>query len=347
MFSRMIKIVEPQRFEEYITCIETQNEMLLIKPTFLSICKADMRYYLGLREQNVLALKYPFCLIHEAIGEVVKGNKHFKLGDKVVLIPNIPPNCNGNKECQYICEDLMLGKNYCPKAMFASSNYDGFLGEHVLYQEENLVKLPELKNYKVFVFSELVSVACAAIRRVNLDQFEKIVIWGSGNMAYIMGAVIKYYFNKDVIVIGRNKERLKKFSFCDTITTSQDIVIGYEKTLFFECVGGNNSQCAINQIIKVAPIGSQIVLMGVPNKNPEVNVRVILEKGLVIKGTTRSSKKDFINAIKCFENDNFYKVMEKLVLEVIDIRDIYDVQKCFELEVIEKRLGKNIMKLNL
>lgn len=347
MFSRLIKIVEPYRFEQYITCIEKQKKMALIKPTFLSICKADMRYYLGLREENILALKYPFCLIHEAIGEIVNDTKEFKRGDKVVLIPNISPNCDNKKKCNYICEDLMLGKNYCPQALFASSNYDGFLREHLLYQEENIIKIPDIKNYNVFVFTELISVACAAIRRVNIKQFDKIIIWGSGIMAYIMGAVLKYFYMQDILVIGKNAERLKKFKYCQTTKNLNKISVEYKKTLFFECVGGNNSQESINQIINVAPIGSQIVLMGVPNVNPEINVRSILEKGLVLKGTTRSSKIDFINAIKCFENGDFYEMIESLILGVVEIKDIYDVQKCFEMEKIKTGLGKYIMKLNL
>ncbi|MHC1724286.1 MAG: alcohol dehydrogenase catalytic domain-containing protein [Aminipila sp.] len=349
MFSRMIKVVEPLRFEEYITCLEQKEEELLVRPQFLSICKADMRYYLGMREHNVLALKYPFCLIHEAIGEVARESQSgsIKKNDRVALIPNIPPRCEENKDCSYICADLSLGKNYCPQALFASSNYDGFLREHVLYKEENLVKLPTNKNDAVYVFSELISVACSAIRRTNMDEFDEIVVWGSGNMAYIIGAVIKYYYEKEVIVVGRNETRLKQFSFCETISNLQIKNKLCKRTLFFECVGGNNSQQAINQIINQAPIGSGIVLMGVPDVNPEINIRLVLEKGLIIKGTTRSDKMDFVNAVKCFDNQLFRKNIENLIIDIIEISNVYDVQKCFELEKTERQLGKHLMKLNL
>ncbi len=349
MFSKMIKIVEPHRFEEYITCIEQKEEDLLIKPKILSICKADMRYYLGLREPNVLALKYPFCLIHEAIGEVVRENKNkdFIKNDRVVLIPNIAPICEEHKDCSYVCTDLSLGKNYCPKSLFASSSCDGFLREHILYNIDNVVKLPLIKDDAAYVFCELVSVACAAIRRTNIHDFDKIVVWGSGNMAYIIALVIKYYYGREVIVVGRNEKRLKQFMFCECATNRKVNNKFLQKTLFFECVGGNSSQEAINQIIDVASIGAEIILTGVPYLNPEINVRSLLEKGLVIKGTTRSDKNDFEKAVKCFENQLFYKEIEKLIIDINEVRNIYDVQRCFELEKNEKALGKHLMRLNI
>ncbi|WP_312647389.1 alcohol dehydrogenase catalytic domain-containing protein [Aminipila sp.] len=349
MFSKMIKIVEPRRFEEYITCLEQKAGELVIKPQFLNICKADLRYYLGLREQNILALKYPLCLIHEAIGEVVKESEigNIKKNEKVVLIPNRLPECKRDKECAYVCLDLSLGKNYCPESVFASSNADGFLREYLAYKEDSTVKLTTIENEASYVFLELVSVACAAVRRVDINKFDEVIVWGSGNMAYITSAVIKYCYGKSVTVVGRNETRLKQFQFCDTLSVLQAKKKDLKRNLFFECVGGSNSQEAINQIIIEGAIGAEIVLMGVPTQNPAINTRGILEKGIIMKGTTRSEREDFLTAVKCFENHSFRKEIEKLIIDIIEIRNIYDVQKCFELEENEKKLGKHVMKLNL
>ena len=67
----------------------TQN--VIVKPLYMAICHADQRYYTGNRDKKILDKKLPMALIHECCGEVVFDNTgHFKIGDKVVLIPNVP-----------------------------------------------------------------------------------------------------------------------------------------------------------------------------------------------------------------------------------------------------------------
>src|SRR5574344_905303 len=67
------------------------GDNVIIRPTYLSICAADQRYYQGRRDPAILAKKLPMALIHEAVGKVVYDKKgEFKVGDTVVLIPNTP-----------------------------------------------------------------------------------------------------------------------------------------------------------------------------------------------------------------------------------------------------------------
>ena len=62
-----------------------------VRPTHMSICHADQRYYQGKRPQAILEKKFPMALIHEAVGVVVRDDSGaFQAGTPVAMIPNIP-----------------------------------------------------------------------------------------------------------------------------------------------------------------------------------------------------------------------------------------------------------------
>ncbi len=71
MINTVYRLAEPRRFEIAFEDIELFGQNAIVRPTHLSICNADMRYYLGTRDPKVLAQKLPMALIHEGIGKVV------------------------------------------------------------------------------------------------------------------------------------------------------------------------------------------------------------------------------------------------------------------------------------
>ena len=84
------------------------KRQVIVRPTYLSICNADQRYYQGLRDAEILRKKLPMALIHEAIGEVVRDpSGNFKTGDLVVMVPNTP-----------VEEDDIIAENYLRSSKF-------------------------------------------------------------------------------------------------------------------------------------------------------------------------------------------------------------------------------------
>ena len=57
MINTIYRLVAPRRFEIAFEDIELFGENAIVRPTYLSICNADMRYYLGTRDAKVLAEK--------------------------------------------------------------------------------------------------------------------------------------------------------------------------------------------------------------------------------------------------------------------------------------------------
>ena len=83
MINIVYRLKSPKFFEESIDEIDLNG--VIVRPTYLSICQADQRYYQGSRPAEVLDNKLPMALIHEGIGKVVYDSTgEFKSGDNVI-----------------------------------------------------------------------------------------------------------------------------------------------------------------------------------------------------------------------------------------------------------------------
>ena len=71
MLNAVYRLVEPRRFEVEWSDIDLTADQVIVRPTHLSICNADQRYYQGRRPAAVRAKKLPMALIHEGIVLVV------------------------------------------------------------------------------------------------------------------------------------------------------------------------------------------------------------------------------------------------------------------------------------
>ncbi|MBN9900796.1 alcohol dehydrogenase catalytic domain-containing protein [Bacillus thuringiensis] len=347
MFGKSFKVVNPKQFELYIEEVESKDNCATVRIDTAAVCKADLRYYLGNRDPRLLALKYPMNLLHEAVGTVVKDpTGTFKKGQKVALVPNIASNCDKGNKKHHACGKSELGENYCPDALFASSNYNGFAREYVNYPVGNLVEFPEEIPFSIGVFSELISVCMSTIRRIKIEGNETIAVWGDGILGYILCSVLKQIHSGDVFIVGKNESKLNEFLVTDKFYIGEEKLRELNIDIAFECVGGNGAESAIEEIINAISIGGKIVLTGVSEQNVEINTRKILEKGLSMFGVTRSNVEDFRNGIKLFQSKEFTNSIEKLIIDEYSIKNIKEFYSVFELESKNRSLGKNLLKFN-
>ena len=91
MLNAVYRLVAPRRFEVEFGEVPLFGQEVIVRPTHLSICHADQRYYQGSRPAEVLKQKLPMALIHEGIGKVVHDpTGQFSYGQTVIMIPNTP-----------------------------------------------------------------------------------------------------------------------------------------------------------------------------------------------------------------------------------------------------------------
>lgn len=340
MLNTVYRLVAPRRFEVGYQNVELGGEDIIVRPTHLSICNADQRYYQGLRDEEVLHEKLPMALIHEAIGDIIWDSSGvYKPGECVVMIPNTP--------CE---EDDFVAENYLRSSRFRASGYDGFMQEYVQIQPDRLVKLPKGIDKYVAAFTEIVSVSVHALSRFDCTAHGRrrtIGIWGDGNLGYITAVFFKTMFPEiQLYIFGMNRDKLSDFTFADGVYTVGHIPKDLSIDHAFECVGGAGSGKAINQIIDYIEPEGTIAILGVSEFPVAINTRMILEKGLRVIGSSRSGRKDFEKTVDMYRsNPEVLNYLSNIVGAVVPVNGISDMKKAFEMD-IQKSFGKTIMLWN-
>lgn len=337
MLNTVYQLVAPRRFEVAYENIDLQGDDIIVRPTHLSICNADQRYYQGTRDAKVLKQKLPMALIHEAIGDVIYDpSGTYKNGDCVVMIPNTP-----------VEKDEYIAENYLRSSRFRASGFNGFMQEYVKIRKDRLVPLPEGIDKNVAAFTEIVSVSVHAISRFDKiahNRRECVGIWGDGNLGYITATFFKMMFpDTKLYIFGMDKNKLSDFTFADKTITIENIPEDLKIDHAFECVGGAGSGSAINQIIDYINPEGTISILGVSEYPVPINTRMVLEKGLRIFGSSRSGRADFVKTVEVYKNHpEVINYLSNIVGARVPIHSIADMKKAFEMD-IQKSFGKTIM----
>lgn len=302
------------------------DDKVIVKPLYMAICHADQRYYTGNRDKKILSKKLPMALIHECCGEVVidKSGK-FKKGQKVVLIPNVPGKYNDE-----------IYENYGEGAKFLSSGYDGFMREYINLSVDRVVPFKNIP-LEIAAITEFISVSIHAIERfknVSHSNKDTIGVWGDGSLAFVTANVLKKEFpNSQIIVFGKNRDKLSLFSFIDKTILVDNIPQDLKIDHAFECVGGEGSFYAIDDIIRCIKPQGTILLMGVSENRIGINTRDILEKGLTFVGSSRSSYQDFVRAVEILQDEKVQKRLKLIIENYGVIKRIEDMHKVFNFDL--------------
>ena len=338
MLNAVYRLIAPRKFETDFNDIDMKTEDVIVRPTYLSICNADQRYFQGKRDPKVLAKKLPMALIHEGIGKVVRDPKgEFAEGQQVVMIPNTPFE-----------DDDIIAENYLRSSKFRASGFDGFMQDYVVMRRDRLVVLPEEIDPLVAAFTEIASVSYHAITRfqkIAHSRRNAIAVWGDGNLAYITSLFIKYRMpDTKLYIFGIDRDKMSNFTFADGTYHVNEIPEDMAFDHAFECVGNMASGTAINQIIDYIHPEGTISILGVSEDPVPINTRMVLEKGLRIFGSSRSGRADFERTLELYEaNPQMVDYLQALVGNVVDVESVRDIATAFDIDV-RKQMGKTIMK---
>lgn len=338
MINQVYQLVSARQFEVTYKDSSITSDKVVVRPTHLSICAADQRYYTGMRGEEAMKKKLPMALIHEAVGEVAYDPENIlPVGTKVVLVPNNP-----------VEEDEYVAENYLKSSKFRSSGYDGFMQDYAFLNRDRLIVLPQDINMKVAAFTELVTIAVHSISRFESKAIKRrgsFGVWGDGNLGYITCLILKKLYPEcKVTIFGKTRYKLNQFSFVDEAILIDEIPEDIEIDHAFECAGGKGSQYAINQIIDhIKPEGA-ICILGVSEYPVEINTRMILEKGLTLIGSSRSGSEDFQRTVDIYkEHPIIIDYLATLIGQVYTITSVKEAIETFETD-LSSSWGKTIME---
>ncbi|MBQ9067930.1 MAG: alcohol dehydrogenase catalytic domain-containing protein, partial [Eggerthellaceae bacterium] len=270
MLNTVYQLVAPHRIDTVIQDVDVASDSLVVRPTHLSICHADQRYYQGMRDAKVLAEKLPMAMVHEAHGQVVfDGSGTYGPGQRVVMVPNLPVESHPYR-----------AENYLRSSRFRSSSADGFMQELVVTSPQRCVALPDGIDLDVAAFTELVSVSMHAIDRFDATahpERRRLGVWGDGNVGFITALLLHARFpESEVHVFGKNRDKLGDFTFAHGCHLVDDVPADLLVDHAFECVGGAGSIDAIEQAIAHMQPEATIALLGVAENPVPISTRMVL-----------------------------------------------------------------------
>ena len=291
MINQIYQLIKPKFINvKYNEENINDSDKIIIRPNYMALCHADQRYYQGKRDPKILAKKLPMALIHECAGIVIADpTGTYKVGQKVVMIPNQPPRQS----------DEEFYENYMPGTHFLSSGFDGFMREFVALPKDRVVAYDGVED-SVAAITEFISVGMHAMDRFlknSHSRKDRIAIIGDGSLAYVMANIINYSLPKcEIIVIGRHWEKLELFSFAKERYITDDIPEDLTFDHGVECCGGDGSGYAINDLIK---------------------------------GSSRSGRIDFEKAIEMLSNKKFERRFKNIIELEQPVRNIKDIHRVF------------------
>ncbi|WP_127588393.1 alcohol dehydrogenase catalytic domain-containing protein [Paenibacillus koleovorans] len=320
--SRALRLIQPRIVQEVQLEHEVQEWEVVIEPTLGSVCHADLRYYTGQRRAEALASKLPMALLHEGIGTVVRSSTpSLPHGQSVVIVPNLQGYALRGEQPDQCCETCRRGgssANYCTHGRFLGSGMDGIAQSRLVVPAANALPIPAEVPDEIAVLTELCSVSYQALGHVA-DRLNgsTIAIFGDGPVGYLAAAVLHHVYGVDpanLTVFGAVPEKLEQFEFGRRRLVQEfDFSSGAQFDIALECAGGRFSESAINQAIDVLKPGGHLILMGVTEERVPINTRDVLEKGITLKGSSRSSTEDFIPVLEAMRETRCQATLRKLL----------------------------------
>ncbi|MDR6553318.1 alcohol dehydrogenase catalytic domain-containing protein [Paenibacillus qinlingensis] len=323
--SRAYRLVKPRDVQDIVIEHEVHDWEVVVEPKIGSVCHADLRYFTGQRRAEALARKLPMALIHEGIGTIIQSkNPHVQPGQRVVIVPNLQGYLIKGLNQDQCCETCRgnKGNNYCTHGRFLGSGMDGIAQSRLVVPAASAIPIPAEVPDEIAVLTELCSVSYQALSHVA-DRLTNanIVIFGDGPVGYLAAAMLQHVYKVDldrITVFGAVPEKLEKFDCPNRkLVQEYDFSSGTSYDIALECTGGKFSEGAINQAIDVLNPGGHLILMGVTEERVPINTRDVLEKGLTLKGSSRSSIEDFIPVLHAMKDPTCQATLSKLLPSAI------------------------------
>ncbi len=271
-------LLEPYKIEFIHTDIPVPREgEVLIKLLMVGVCGSDVHMF-----KNGHQLDAPLTLGHEGIGiiaDVGKGIPEDRVGERVVIEPNIP--------C-FHCHECLKGKgNICRNKRKIGVSEHGCFAEYVVLPGEFAYRLPESIADQDAVVIEPATVALSAIKRSNVKPGDTIAVIGLGSIGMLLThAALSFGYKVLVSDIVDAKVKMAKKMGANFIgdghTANEDggimetIFQELEVSAVFECAGtGKTASLAI----MAAPRGADVILLGLSEDPASFSPRRLLQKG--------------------------------------------------------------------
>lgn len=303
------------------------NEVLM-QTLRIGVCGSDIHVYHG---QHPFVNNYPIVQGHEVggiVAEVGEGVTKVKVGDKITFAPQVI--CG---EC-YPCRHGMY--NICESLKVHGFQTDGAGQEYFALPEWNVFKLPDDMSLDFAAMVEPLAVAVHAVRRDGDVAGKKVLVLGGGTIGNLVAQAAGGLGAAAVMITDVSAYKLEKAKACGITyavnPAAEDLNaailrdFGPDRAdLILECVG---AQATATQAIANARKGSTIVIVGVFGKKPEVDLGLVQDRELNIKGSLMYVEEDYEIAIDLISSGKMH--LDKMITHRFNFDDYLDAYHAIE-----------------
>lgn len=270
---------------------------VLVQVRRIGVCGSDIHVFHGLHPYT----PYPVVQGHEVSGvvaELGEGVSGLALGDTVTFTPQV--TCGTCYPCthgmEHICESL--------KVMGFQTG--GAAQEFFPVPVEKIIKLPASISLDQAALTEPVAVGVHAIRRVGGVEGQNVLVLGAGTIGNLLAQSARALGARKVMITDLSPYKLERASACGFECVVNPHEANLEQALLdcfgpdradviFECVGAEET---ITQAVSLARKGTTIVVVGVFGKKPPIDIGLVQDRELTLRGTLMYQKVDFEQAVE-------------------------------------------------
>ncbi len=295
----------------------------------IGVCGSDIHVYRGEHP----FVKYPLVQGHEysgfidVIGENVEG---FNVGDKVTATPQeVCGDCAPCGRGQYnACEDLRVRGFQAP----------GCAQDHFVTEVEKLIRLPSEFKPEEGAFVEPVAVAAHSTARAGDLRGKNVVVSGAGTIGNFVAQACKCRGASKVLIADVSEYRLnvaKAVGIDATCNVTCEPLAEGVRRVFgdrgFE-VGAEvaGAEPSLKALVSAIGKGGTLLIIGVFGEPPIVDMSVICEHELNVKGSMMYRHGDFEQAVEWISSGEIQTA--QLVSKHFDFEDFPEAYKFIESE---------------
>ncbi|MFP4105839.1 MAG: zinc-dependent alcohol dehydrogenase [Phycisphaerae bacterium] len=272
------------------------EDEVLLRIRRIGVCGSDVHVWHGDHPYT----SYPVVQGHEFAGEVVEVGsavRGVEPGTRATALPQrVCGECPSCRRGQWhICENLKVRGFQAP----------GCAQEYFAVPAERLVPLPDSFTYEQGAMVEPVAVAVHAAARAGDLAGQKAVVLGAGPIGNLVAQVAQAQ-GADVLITDLSRHRLQVAEQCGLQNVSD---AGRESLaqaagrcfdqagflLAWECAG---AEATVNQAIETAAKGATIVVVGVFAERASVDLGLVQDRELTLRGTLMYQKSDYEKAVR-------------------------------------------------
>ena len=267
---------------------------VLLRIRRIGICGSDVHVYHGRHPYT----SYPVVQGHEfcaTIEELGPGVTSLGVGQKVTALPQIV--CGKCPPCRradyHICDRLQVEGFQAP----------GVAQELFVTSADRIVVLPEAFTFEQGALVEPLAVAVHAVSRAGDVAGRHAAVLGAGPIGNLV-AQVALAGGATVMITDVSDHRLEVARRCGIECTSNASAEGLSAArdrafggagvdVAFECAA---SASALSDAIETVAKGGTILLVGVFGQQPSVNVGLVQDHELTIRGTLMYRREDYLRA---------------------------------------------------